>query len=97
MLLLQSSLVRKKKINLLVDPLVLYFGGYRYNQPNHLYHKLMLAHASAYFLADSILEVAYKTDDFLMNCHHVCVLAVSYFGFTANHSGFEYLRKSYSD
>jgi hypothetical protein len=52
----------------------------------------MLAHASAYFLADSILEIAYKTDDFLMNCHHVCVLAVSYFGFTANHSGFEYLQ-----
>jgi hypothetical protein len=53
----------------------------------------MLSHASAYFLADSILEIAYKTDDFLMNCHHVGVLAVSYFNFQASHSGFEYICK----
>lgn len=73
------------------DPLILYWGGYRYNQPNHLLHNFMLAHSFAYFLADSILEIAYGTDDMLMNCHHVAVLFVSYFNIRAPHSGFEYL------
>jgi hypothetical protein len=53
----------------------------------------MLAHGGAYFLVDSILEIAYKTDDLLMNCHHVAVLLVSYFNMRAPHSGFEYLCK----
>ena len=75
----------------LFDPLILYWGGYRYNQPNHLLHKFMISHAFAYFLADSILEIAYGTDDMLMNCHHVASVLVSYFSFRAPHSGFEYL------
>jgi len=54
----------------------------------------MISHGAAYFLADSILEIAYKTDDFLMNCHHVCVLGVSYFAMRAPHSGFEYICKT---
>jgi len=68
-------------------------GGYRYNQPNHLYHQLMLAHATAYFVFDSIVELAYGTDDLLTNCHHVCVIMVSYFGMRSSHSGFEYIGK----
>ena len=76
-----------------LDPLVLYWGGYRYNQPNHLLHRFMLVHGAAYFLVDSILEISYKTDDMLMNLHHVAVLMVSYFNMRAPHSGYEYLCK----
>ena len=76
---------------LIVDPFILYYGGYRYNQPNHLYFTLMNSHATAYFVFDSILEVSYGTDDMLTNCHHVCAILVSYFGMRANHSGFEYI------
>ena len=82
--------------SLYIDPFVLYYGGYRYNQPNHLYHMLMLSHATAYFIFDSIIEIAYKTDDFLTNSHHVSVLMVSYFCLRAPHTGFEYICKTTS-
>ena len=51
----------------------------------------MNSHATAYFIFDSILEVSYGTDDLLTNCHHACVILVSYFGMRARHSGFEYI------
>ena len=79
--------------SLVIDPFILYLGGYRYNQPNHLYHQLMNSHSIAYFVFDSILEISYGTDDFLTNCHHACVILVSYFGMRAGHSGFEYIGK----
>ena len=72
---------------------MLYFAGYRYNQPNHLYYKFMVSHSTAYFVFDSILEISYGTDDLLTNCHHVCVILVSYFGMRADHSAFEYVGK----
>ena len=78
---------------IVIDPFILYHGGYRYNQPNHLYHTLMTSHALAYFVFDSVLEVSYGTDDLLTNCHHVCAILVSYFCMRAEHSGFEYIGK----
>ena len=66
-------------------------GGYRYNSDNSIYHMYMISHASAYFVFDSIIEIAYGTADMLTNVHHVVVLFVSYFGMKAPHSGFEYL------
>jgi len=77
-----------------LDPLALYYGGYRYNQPNHLYHYFVVCHASAYFLYDSIIEKLYHTDDVLTNFHHLVVLGVSYFAIRAPHSMYEYISKS---
>ena len=53
----------------------------------------MLSHAFAYFVYDSIIEIYYGTDDFLMNCHHVVVVGVSYFNMITPHSGYEYIGK----
>jgi hypothetical protein len=75
----------------IVDPLILYYGGYRYNQPNHLYHMFLMSHAFAYFTYDSIIEIYYRTDDFLTNMHHVCVLISSYCHITSPNCGFEYI------
>jgi hypothetical protein len=86
------SLLRALKI---IDPIVLYMGGYRYNSDNSIYHMYMISHATAYFVFDSIIEVAYGTADMLTNVHHVVVLFVSYFGMKAPHSGFEYLSNQY--
>ena len=52
----------------------MYLGGYRYNQPSHLYHKFLICHSFAYFLFDSISEFYYKCDDILTNGHHAVVL-----------------------
>ena len=50
-----------------------------------------MIHAFAYFIYDSIIEVYYGTDDLLTNCHHVCVVAMSYFHIKSQYSGFEYI------
>lgn len=50
-----------------------------------------MTHCTAYFVYDSIIEVYYKTDDFLMNLHHVCVCAVSFWQLSSKTSGFEFL------
>jgi hypothetical protein len=72
----------------------MYYGEYRYNQPNHLLHQMLMIHAFAYFIYDSIIEVYYGTDDLLTNLHHVCVVAMTYFHIKSQTSGFEYIGKS---
>ncbi|TNV78105.1 hypothetical protein FGO68_gene3429 [Halteria grandinella] len=74
-----------------VDPFIFYYGGYRYNQPNHLYYVFILSHSFAYFIFDTIIEIFYRTDDALTNVHHAVCLAVSYFGIRAPHSAFEFV------
>lgn len=39
---------------------------------------LVMTHCTAYFVYDSIIEVYYGIDDFLMNLHHICVCGVSF-------------------
>ena len=78
----------------LIDPLILYYGGYRYNQPNHLLHQFLMVHGFAYFLYDSIIEVYYQSDDLLTNLHHVCVVGCSFFHVRSRGSGFEYRGKN---
>lgn len=73
------------------DPLVLYYGGFRYNQPNHLLQKHMMIHAAAYFVYDTIIEIYYGTDDLLTNMHHFFVLVGSFFHLRNNYSGYEYV------
>lgn len=75
------------------DPFVFYYSGYRYNQPNHILHVIMITNSFAYFIFDTIIETAYGSDDFLTNCHHVICNAVCYFCYVAPHSGFEFIRK----
>ncbi len=59
------------------DPLILYYGGYRYNQPIHLYHNMLISHSLAYFSYDTVIELYYGTDDFLTNLHHVIVVTTT--------------------
>ena len=74
-----------------LDPLAIYYGGYRYNQPSHLMHMALMVHSFAYFVFDSIIEVIYGTDDILTNIHHVCVVSMSYFHIKGQYGGFEYM------
>jgi len=78
-------------IGCICDPLILYYGGYRYNQPNHLYHVILIVHAVAYFAYDSIIEIVYGTADTLTNFHHLFVLLGTYFHLMNNYSGWEYI------
>jgi hypothetical protein len=48
----------------------------------------------AYFVFDSIIEYYYNTNDFLLNLHHVVVVAATYMTIRNKSSGFEYLCKS---
>ena len=73
------------------DPLILYFGGFRYNQPNHILHMHLMVHSAAYFAYDTIIEIYYKTDDMLTNFHHFFVLFGSYFHVRNQYSGYEYI------
>ncbi|CDW75199.1 transmembrane protein [Stylonychia lemnae] len=77
-----------------IDPLILYYGGYRYDQPNHLYHMILMVHSFAYFTYDSIIEIYYGTDDFLTNSHHVVVLLASFTHVINRYGGFEYIGNS---
>ena len=56
---------------------------------------LMMVHAFAYFIYDSIVEVYYGTDDLLTNLHHVCVVTVNFFHLKATYSGYEFIGKYY--
>ena len=69
----------------------MYYGGYRYNQPNHVLHMFLMAHSFAYFTFDSLIEVYYKSDSLLTNVHHVVVVAVTYFHIKSYTTGFEYV------
>jgi hypothetical protein len=71
----------------------MYYGGYRYDQPNHLYHMFLICHSFAYFAYDSIIEVYYGTDDLLTNAHHIVVVAATYFHIRNTHGGFEFICK----
>jgi hypothetical protein len=75
----------------IIGPIALYEGGFRYNQPNHLYHMGMMVHSGAYFTFDTIIELYYGTTDILMNLHHVFVLAATYFHVRNTYSGWEYM------
>lgn len=79
--------------NFNLDPFILYYGGYRYDQANHLYHMILMIHSFSYFVYDSIIEIYYGTDDFLTNAHHVVVLAATYFHIRNQYGGFEYIGK----
>ena len=79
------------KVNFILDPVILYYGGYRYDQPNHLYHNLLICHAFAYFTYDSIIEIYYGTDDLLTNLHHVVVVVSTAFFFFNKFGGYEYI------
>jgi len=68
-------------------------GGYRWNQPTHLAHMVVMCHAFAYFTYDSIIEIYYGTDDFLTNLHHVIVLVSNYCHVKGEFGGFEYVGK----
>ena len=59
--------------------------------PNHLLLTFMISNSFAYFIFDTIVEMAYGTDDMLTNCHHAVCLLVSYFCFCAPHSAFEFI------
>ena len=50
-----------------------------------------MVHSVAYFTYDSIIEVYYKTDDFLTNVHHFLVLSASIFHLKNQYSGYEYI------
>lgn len=78
-------------IGVIGDPLILYFGGFRYNQPNHLSHMFLMVHSMAYFAYDTIIEIYYKTDDMLTNFHHFFVLFGSFFHVRNTYSGYEYI------
>ena len=78
-------------VGCVVDPLVLYYCGYRYNQPNHLYYNLLMVHSFAYFTYDSIIERYYQTDDLITIAHHIAVLVTSVVHLRAPYSGFEYI------
>jgi hypothetical protein len=80
-----------KLLIIIIDPLILYYGGYRYDQPNHLYHMLLICHSMAYFTYDSIIEIYYGTDDLLTNLHHVIVVFSTCFFFFNKYGGFEYI------
>lgn len=73
------------------DPLILYYGGFRYNQPNHILHMHLMVHSAAYFAYDTIIEIYYKTDDMLTNFHHFFVLVGSFFHVRNTYSGYEYI------
>jgi len=75
-----------------IDPVAMYLGGYRYNQPTHLYHMFVMCHAFAYFFFDSVIEIMYGTDDALTNIHHVIVLVVNYTHMNRTYGGFEFCR-----
>jgi len=72
------------------NPVAMYLGGYRYNQPTHLYHMFVMCHAFAYFFFDSVIEIMYGTDDALTNIHHVIVLVVNYTHMNRTYGGFEF-------
>ncbi|CDW77088.1 transmembrane protein [Stylonychia lemnae] len=66
-------------------------AGYRYDQPNHLYHQILMVHSFAYFTFDSIIEIYYGTDDALTNAHHLVVLIASFTHVKNSFGGFEYI------
>eukprot|EP00347_Sterkiella_histriomuscorum_P002553 403367705 len=77
-------------IGVVANPIILYMGSYRFNQPSHLYHKMLIAHAFAYFLFDTIIELSYNASDILINAHHIVVLWCSYSHQTNTFGGYEY-------
>lgn len=87
------NIIPQYLLSITLDPFIFYYGGYRYNQPNHLYYVFILSHSFAYFIFDTIIEIFYRTDDALTNVHHAVCLAVSYFGIRAPHSAFEFVGK----
>jgi len=93
MLSLAAYAVNSISIITFIDPLIIYYGGYRYDQPNHLYHMLLICHAMAYFCYDSIIEIYYGTDDLLTNLHHIVVVVATSFFFFNKYGGFEYMGK----
>ena len=78
-----------------IDPIVIYLGGYRYNQPTHLYHMFVMCHALAYFVFDSVIEIIYGTDDVLTNIHHIVVIYANYCHMKGPYGGFEYCCKQF--
>jgi len=90
MIPIQISCRRHSK-NIFIDPLGIFLFGYRYNQDNHLFYQIVMVHCTAYFFYDSVIEIYYKTDNFLMNLHHVCVCSVSLWQLSSRNSGFEFL------
>ncbi len=56
---------------------------------------MLICHAMAYFLYDSIIEIYYGTDDFLTNMHHVVVLISTSFFFFNRYGGYEYIGKCF--
>ena len=69
----------------------MYYGGYRFDQPNHLYHVMLISHSFAYFSYDTLIEIYYGTDDLLTNAHHLIVVTSTYLFLKSKHGGFEYI------
>ena len=80
--------------SLLADPIILYYGGNRYDQPNHLGYMILLLNSFAYFVFDSIIEYYYSTNDVLLNLHHFVVVITSFINIRNRSGGFEYACKS---
>lgn len=90
-----TSLILSKCFNthLCVAPVVWWVGGYRYNQPNELWQRMMVAHSVSYFLYDQLAEMYFGASDMLTNFHHAAALMVGGSGLISHHTCFEYLCK----
>ena len=74
-----------------LDPIIIYYSGYRYNQPNHILHMFLMLHSLGYYIVDSILEIYYKTDTMMINIHHVIVIFATVCNARGTTSGFEFV------
>ena len=78
-------------VGVIGDPLILYYGGNRYDQPNHLLYKMCMANAMAYFTYDGIIEIYYNTADTITNVHHLFVVFGSIPQWLNKFCGYEYV------
>lgn len=69
--------------------------GYHYNKATHLYFALCNIHGFGYFLYDTIIEIYFGCDDFVVNAHHVVVLTTALGVCRSEYGGFEFTSKTF--